>query len=486
MNSLQRLLSNTALSFFSSILIKASNSLLFIFIGRELGPTDAGIFNLGITFYTIVFALSAWGLQELLVREVAPKREESGRYLVNYLAIRLFLTAAVYGLMLLCLYWFLPYSPLTKIVIQILALAVFPEAIFSLLQALFEAYENLFPPTLAAAVTSAFKLGIGLWLLFSGADVLAVVWVVPLGSILSVLILLPFVRRLYRQSEMVPGRLDWAFIRWQLSYTPSFVVIHLFALLDYQTDTFLISLFLSETEVGWYGAAQTILLAFWMLPTAIRAAIYPLMSRYQQQDVAKLKTLYKKSSQYLIIAVLPVVVGVYIVAPDLIMLIFGEAFAPAVPALRWSIWAVIFALCNVPSARLMIVYNRQREAAWLTGLSMSVNVVLNLLLIPHYGIVGAAMARTGATFVFFLSIYWYVQTRIMSESLLPLVIRPLLATLIMFLIAWQFTQYGLFLTTIIGIATYTAAAILLKIVPAEDRLYWQTVYRLPQEPHIKE
>ena len=482
MNSLQRLLSNAFLSFFSNIIIKASNSLLFIFIGRELGPTDAGIFNLGVTFYTIVFALSAWGLQELLVREVAPKRNESGRYLVNYLAIRLFLAAAVYGFMLLCLYWALPYSPLTKTVIQILALAVFPEAIFSLLQATFEAHEKLFPPTLAAAVGSVIKLTAGLWLVFSGNDILTIAWLIPLGSSLSLLILLPFVYQLYHQQpEMAASRLDWAFIRWQLSYTPSFVVIHLFSLLDYQADTFLISIFLSEIEVGWYGAAQTILLIFWMLPIAIRAAIYPLMSRYQQQDLSKLKILYQKSSQYLVIVALPVVTGVYIVAPDIVSWLFGDAFAPAVPALRWSIWAVVFALCNVPSARLMIVYHKQREAAWLTGLSMSVNVGLNLFLIPYYGIIGAAMARTIASFIFFTSIYLYVQLKIAPGSMLPLVIRPSLATVVMFIITWQVAQYGLFLTIIIGVITYGAAAALLKIIPTEDFSYWQNIYRSPQE-----
>ena len=152
MNTLQRLLSNTALAFLSNLIVKASNSLLFIFIGRLLGPNDAGAYNLGITYFTITFGLSAWGLHELLVREVAPKREESGRYLVNYLLIRLLFASMTYGLLLLALHSLLPYHAATKTIIQILALAVFPEAIFSLCQALFEAHERLLIPLIAAAV----------------------------------------------------------------------------------------------------------------------------------------------------------------------------------------------------------------------------------------------------------------------------------------------------------------------------------------------
>lgn len=472
------MLSNTFLAFTSNIIVRASNSLLFIFIGRSLGPTAGGVFNLGITYFTVVFALSAWGLHELLVREVAPRREESGRYVSNYLAIRLALATAVYAFLLLALGFILPYSPTTDAAIRILALAVFPEAIFSIVQALFQAHERLLPPALVATVGSAIKLGGGLWLLYNGYDVRQIAWMVPIGSGLSLLLYLPFLWRLFRSTKQrLSGRLSWAFTWSQLRHTPSFVVIHLFSLLDYQADAFLISLLLTETDVGWYGAAQTVMLAFWMMPTALRAAIYPLMARYRYEAYDKLVLLYQKASQYLIIFILPAAAGVFLLAPEIIRLIFDASFDPAVPALRWSIWAVVFGFLNVPNARLMLVYDRQRAAAWLTGLSMSVNVILNLLLIPVYGITGAAMARTIASLAFFLLIYGYVQRNILRSSVLPLLVRPGLATAAMATIVWQLQDHGLLLPIVAGVAAYGAAGFFLRIVPAEDWTYWRELFQ---------
>jgi len=62
MNTLQRLLSNTFLAFASSVLVKAGNALLFILIGRQLGPAASGSFSLATTYFTFVFGLSAHGV----------------------------------------------------------------------------------------------------------------------------------------------------------------------------------------------------------------------------------------------------------------------------------------------------------------------------------------------------------------------------------------------------------------------------------------
>ena len=478
MKTVRRLMSNAVLAFTSNIVVRASNSLLFIFIGRSLGPTAGGVFNLGITYFTVVFALSAWGLHELLVREVAPRRDESSLYVTNYLAIRMVLASAVYAFLLLALGFVLPYSPATEEAIRILALAVFPEAIFSIVQALFEAHERLLPPALVASAGSVIKLGGGLWLLYNGYAVQQIAWMVPLGSGLSLLLFLPFLWQLFHDNKQrLTNRLSWSFSWSQLRHTPSFVVIHLFSLLDYQADAFLISLLLTETDVGWYGAAQTIMLAFWMMPTALRAAIYPLMARYRHESYDKLLLLYQKTTQYLVIFILPAAAGVYMVAPGIIRLIFDTSFDPAIPALRWSIWAVVFAFLNVPNARLMLVYDRQRAAAWLTGLSMVINVLLNLLLIPGYGITGAAMARTFASLAFFLMIYAYVQRNILRSSVWPALVRPGLATLAMIAVVSQLQTYGLVVPILAGVGVYTAAGFLLRIVPAEDWHYWRELFQ---------
>jgi O-antigen/teichoic acid export membrane protein len=475
MNSFQRLFSNTALAFVGNLVVKIGNSLLFIMVGRLLGPSDAGVFNLGVTYLTITLALSDWGLHELLIREVAPRREESGRYLINYLVMRFLLAVVAYLALLGLLQFVLPYQPETKTVIRLLALAVFPEAIFVLCQSLFFAHERLLTPTAAAFVNSGFKLSVGLWLLSQTESVENIVWVIPVGSLLSLLVFIPGLIRLFRRvPQTIAGRLDIQFSLNQLRDAPGFILISLFLTLDFQLDTFLISLYLTEADIGLYGAAQTIVLGFWLMAAAIRTTIYPLMARAYKEKPAQLGAIYRQSHQYLLLIVLPIAAGITLLAGPIVRLVYGDNFEATIPALQIMIWAVVFAFTNVPNARLILVHNRQQAAGWMTGISMVVNVVLNLLLIPRYGIVGAAVSRTIATAVLFVQLYGFSQITLKMESVLGLAVRPLLATLIMTAVVWPIRHLPLLWPIMTGIIVYGAAAYFLKAIPEEtrDRL-WQ-------------
>jgi O-antigen/teichoic acid export membrane protein len=137
-------------------------------------------------------------------------------------------------------------------------------------------------------------------------------------------------------------------------------------------------------------------------------------------------------------------------------------------------WAVVFAFINVPNARLLLVHNRQQPAGWMTGISMITNLMLNVWLIPRYGIMGAAIARTTATAVLFFQLYGYAQIRLHYESILSLVLRPLLATLIMAAVVWPIRHLHLLWPILTGIIVYITAAYILKAIPTEIRHYlWQ-------------
>jgi O-antigen/teichoic acid export membrane protein len=478
MNTIQRLLSNTALALVANVIVKASTSILFILIGRILGPTESGVFSLGTTYFTIVFGLSALGLHELMVREVAPRREQSARYFVNYLALRLVFSLLFYLLLVLGLRLFQPYSPATQQAVLILALAALPEAVFTICGALFEAHEALAVPTLAAVVNSLIKIGGGYWLLQRGATVNDIAWLMVIAGAASLLVYPPALVHLFRRTPQRGSAVpDLNFGLAQLRQMPGFFAIHLFSVLDYQTDAFLISLMMTETDLGYYSAALTITLAVSLMSFAVRAAIYPVMARYAREAPDKLALLHAKANQYLIALALPIAAAICLLARPIIQLIYGEAFAPAVPVLQVSIWAAVFLLVNVPNARLLLVDNRQGAAAGLTAVSMSVNVVANLILIPPFGIVGAALARVIASAAFFLSIHLYVRANILRSRLLPLLPRPLLATALMVAAIWPARNWPLIAPLLIGATVYIGAALLLRVAPAGDLVYWRQALR---------
>jgi O-antigen/teichoic acid export membrane protein len=477
MNALQRLLSNTILAFIANTIARVSSSILFIFIGREIGPQAAGVFNLGVTYYTILLALSTLGFHELLVREVAPRRDESNRYLTNYIIMRLATSLALFLGLLLFLQLSLPYSEETKSVLRIMSLAIFPEAIFSLCQALFIAHERQAAPTLSALLNAAIRLGLGLFLLRQGAGAVAVAWVIPISTTISLLVFPPAIVALARRTpQSVSARFDFRFSMQQLRMTSGFVLLELFQTFNFQADTFIISILMTEADIGYYGASQTILAGVLMIPMALRMALYPLMARVDSENGNKLRYLYHKASQYTLMIGIPLAAGVTILAAPIIEFLFGPDFGPAIPALQISIWSIVFDLATVPNARLMLVKGRQTPASWLRGAGAVASVGFNLLLISRFGINGAALARVLATAIFFLALYVYVQRNLLKDSILHLVIRPVLAAVGMSLVVWYLQDSSLLISIPAGIVVYGILIVLLGGVSEEDKAYFRQLW----------
>ncbi len=466
------------MAFAGSALMRVSTAVLFIAVGRNLGPEDAGIFTLGITYYTIIVALSAFGLHELLVREVAPRRHEGGRYLTNYLVLRLLVTALLYAGLLLLLKYVLPYSEEAKIVISIMALAAFPEAIFGLCQSLFAANERLFVPTIGAFINSAVTLGVGFWLLTTEGSVTSVAWSLPIADTAGILVFPFALVSLFRQvPQSVMPRPSWSFLRMQLRFTPGFILLGIFTTLNFQAEAFIISLLLTEADLGYFGAAQTLVAGFLLIPMAIRVTLYPLMARYRHEDEEQLFQIYRKSGQYLLMLGLPIAVGVTLLAEPIILLVYGEAFLPAVPVLRLLIWEVVVVVLSVPVARMLLVYNYQSAAAWMRGFTMIVSVLLNLLLIPILGIVGAGIARVLAALLFFAIIYLFVQVKILHGMRLRVHPGLIVATLMMAVVVWQIREMPLYFPVLVGVFVYGAATVVLGVFSAEDRYYLRQLFQ---------
>ena len=484
MNSIQRLFNNAVLAFLSKTAGRISDFLIFIFIARSIGAEDAGIFRLAKTFLALAIGLSAWGLQDLFIREASPRKEQSGKYLFNFLAVRLTLATIAFTLLLLILYFQLPYSQFTKQIISIVSFAILPEAALVICEAFFVTHEQLFPLTFAAITSNILKLISSVWIINQGWGITALAWLVPIGSIIGLLVLLPFILRILkrvRQSTSI--RLNLGFIYSQLSQLSGFIMIGIFYNLNAQQDAFLISLFLSEQELGWYGAAQNILLGFLMLSVSTRTVIYPIMSRFQYESQEKLIYFYRKLYQYLIIGILPITILVTLLADQIIIIIFKKSFSPAIPALQWMIWEIFFTFLHIPNVRIMLVQKYQKQLGWQTGFILFISLSLNLWLIPKMGILGAAIARPLTAGINFLIAYIYVQRHIIRFNILPLLIRPFIASGVMIVAIILLQGFSHIFGVLTGGFAYIILLILTGAFKKEDRAYLEELLQRRKRPY---
>jgi O-antigen/teichoic acid export membrane protein len=241
-----------------------------------------------------------------------------------------------------------------------------------------------------------------------------------------------------------------------------FLLISSFLAFEYQTDVIVLSLFQDETAVGWYAAATTIVFTLMLVPQAYRAAVFPRMADSSRTAPAALWTLYEVSFHYLGAAALPIAIAVTILSPRIVQLVFGSSFEAAAMPLRILGWALVFLFLTVPNSRLLLVKDRQKWLAMLLVISMGLNIVLNLLLVPAWGASGAATARLCSAAFFFLLNYWYVTRHIHRHQLIRALVPTVVASGVLAACLVAVQAWPLWLIIPIGVAVYAGPWIVIE------------------------
>lgn len=466
MTTIARLAQNSFFSFSADLVSRLAGTLLFIVISRQLGASEAGIYALGMALMFIFSRVAYFGLDQLLTREVTRDTSQAGRYWSNFLVVRVLLSVIAIGILWLLLDRWLVYSPHTSRVVLILGLLVLPENVSELCQALFMAYERMEYLTYVALAAATAQLGGGWLALATGLGIEGVAMVTlgvsVLGMWLNIAIVLTrFVRpRWY---------IDVDFCRQQLAIAFPFLFIGIFFILDSQLDLVLLSRFRNETDVAIYRAGTTFMSALALLPEAYRTAIFPLMSRYYGTAEARLRQLYLRSFKYLLAAGIGVAAGTTLVADQLVDLVFKASFRATVPVLQVLVWSQAIFFLTILNARLLIVSNNQKIAAFFVLGSLCVNLGANLLMIPPWGAMGAAIARVVSMAVFFALGFVFVQTQVCRTNILPLLPRPLVAGAIMILVLHGIRSLGLALLVPLGATIYLGVLVATGTFNREDR-----------------
>lgn len=146
------------------------------------------------------------------------------------------------------------------------------------------------------------------------------------------------------------------------------------------------------SELGIYAAAVRLCEAWYFIPITIIHATTASLLRAKAHGQALYQRRLRQLLQGLVLFVYAVSVGATLVADPLIRLLFRDAFAGAAPVLSLYIWATLFIVLSTGSSAYLV----NEGLRWLLPIRAAagavLNIALNLLLIPAYGAIGAAIA----------------------------------------------------------------------------------------------
>jgi PST family polysaccharide transporter len=227
-------------------------------------------------------------------------------------------------------------------------------------------------------------------MILQGASIFAFVWAMLCEAAAVALILL-FVMNL-RGPRL--ARLAFSFAQakkllkdsWPLFLSAAAITVYV------KIDQIMLGQMIGDESVGIYGAAVRLSEAWYCIPVVIVSSLLPTILDAQKRS----KELYYEKIQYLydlmVIISISAALPMTFLATPLIRILFGSDYSEAGMVLAIHMWATLFVSLGVASSTWFLAENRLMLSLQRTLLGAVANVALNLLLIPDYGLVGAAVA----------------------------------------------------------------------------------------------
>ena len=157
-------------------------------------------------------------------------------------------------------------------------------------------------------------------------------------------------------------------------------------------DSFMISYYLDEYQVGIYGACISLSMIITFIPMAIGGYISPKVAQaYNNKKTQQVKTLFKNSVKLIAITTIPIFM-VILYFSDFFLGLFGQEFTVATITLMIvSVGYLSESLCG-PVGFILNMTDNQHIFMKILLISLMINILFNAILIPIYGINGAAIA----------------------------------------------------------------------------------------------
>jgi len=440
---------------FSEILLRFISFFVIIYLARILGAADFGKISFAQVLIVYFMLIANLGLNTLGVREIARDKSNVINYTGNIVTLKLVLTVFSFCLMLVFVN-FIHKSPQIKYLIIFYGFSLFPSAL--LLEWFFQGVEKMEFIGISRILSKISYALLVLLLVKSSKELLIIPYLWLFGSLIAGGFLIYIFTKQYGKFKLVFDLSRWkGLIRRALPIGAASMMIQIY----YNFDIVMLGFIKGDKVVGWYNAAYRVILFAWMFFPLFINAIFPLMSRYYKESKEKLEILISSSTKLLSIIGFPLGVGGTILAKPIMRFLYGERFDSGVIAFQILIWSVVIICLRCAYEHSFLACDKEKRYMFGVMSGALTNIGLNLILIPRFGLKGAAVATVISEFVF--SLYLFLYFRIVNRvKILGYYLKPLIASIPMGLIMYYMKNLNLLLSISMGIVSYFIFIFLLK------------------------
>lgn len=484
---------NVLFSLVSNLMNLLNSLVLSVIIARYLGPQNLGAFHLVLWTVSIAMLFINLGIAMSLKKHVA---EYAGRNdlrsiagLINFLTrIRITVGVAVTLLMIIFSGTIVGYFGLPEARQYFIwaAIAILPTALGEIFGASLAGIQKYQYSAVISLVMTPLSFGLSIAVLMAGYGIIGLMVVNTVTSIIGCIVHYWAARResLLDWSVRLPRDVRSGITRFNLGVI---AMNFLDAVVWQRSEVFFLGRFRTVQEVGFYslafGFTNTTVSFF---ASAIINVLIPIHSKaFGAKNQDRMEKIYQKSIQYLAMVSLPIAIGGAVLADRIVLRMYGVEYLPT--AMAMSVLFLSSAGGRIGGAFASVMYssNLVHIKIYTALIWATINITLDLLLIPRYGVMGAVIANSATQLMGVFTgpfiIYYFFRFAFPLNNFCRVLASALTMGGAVWLLKGLFPgTAGLLALVAIGGVIYLTAVILFRAVSTADvELFKRGSNRLP-------
>lgn len=477
------ILRNASFLFVAHIVGRIFSFVLTIILPKYLrnGFDDLGKYFFALWLTNLLSSVTELGLHTPLIRNLANDRSKSSSLISNAFIIRIALS--IITVLILVLIVSLKYPDDVGLLIYIIGVSEVINAFAQLFRCTFRAYENMGYEALGVIVERSVVFIIGLVVVFAGYGIVTFGFVVLIASVVNLILTFLIMNFKFTKIDFRLLKLDKSIdlLKQSLPYAIGGILYMAY----FRVDGVLLKNMLGENgnvAMGWYGTGYSFVNALTIIPGAFSGAIMPVMARaFASSKPLELDYLYSKSMKLMLMIGLPIAIGVTFLADEIIGILYPlsrftlqDQQALSI-ILKVLIWSGMLLFMNFTITTLYRAVDARKAYTIITALSLCINVVSNIILIPKYSYLGASISMVISESIFFVCGAFHIQQFICKirdfRSLGKIVLASLILVLLLFIsgnITFLNQYIHLILTFVISVVVYSAIMLLSHALTKDD------------------
>ena len=413
----KRYFTNTSWLLAERIIRLGINLFINLFVIRYLGPEEFGLLSYAISFASIFATISTLGLDSLLIRELVKEPDKRDSLLGSAFVLKI--VGAIISFVLIAIaLLFSNDSSYTVILILIIAVSTLFQS-FNVIDFYFQSQVLAKYSVYVQFISSVVLMLLKLIMIYLKAPLLLFAVVFTLESFFWAIGFLT----VYNKNQL--KIFEWKFNKdialqllkdsWPLILSGVVIAVYM------KIGQVIVKKLLNDQQVGYYAAAIKLSEAWYFIPMAICTSLFPAIVNAKKVSEKLYQDRMQKLYDLLTWTAVIIAVPVTFFSDAIVKILLGKEYLASAPVLTIYIWAGVPTFLGVASSQYLINENLTKLSFYRTLIGMIVNIILNFILIPIYGIVGSAIATlisySLATFSIGISGKTYLQLKMMFKSI---------------------------------------------------------------------